>query len=346
MPAGAAPPAITPVLSVYTAPCGRTATGAATAPPAGTPEYQMFGDGQTYGGPAPGDYTPHVCVLDETARDINGQVVPTFTERQVTDDVFITEASWNAGTLTVKATSSSGVKLRLAGFGELSGALPMIAVSAAVPPAEVTVLFDLSGSTKLAVKTGVVSGGGPGTGAPVAANDDVVVNEDAAIDIDVLANDAWDGHPDPWLVSVNIVGAPQLGIATVAADKKVHYAPFLNANGSIAYSITVGGVTSALAYIAIAITPFNDPPVAVNDVASGVVNQPVAINMIANDTDVDGATDLANAVIVAEPTPTDATATPWGSAASSRSPQPGPVRLRLLTPPSTTRAHSQRTRRR
>jgi hypothetical protein len=52
-----------------------------------------------------------------------------------------------------------------------------------------------------------------------------------------------------------------------------------------------------VASVAIALTDVNDPPVAVNDTIAGVANQPLTIRPLTNDSDVDGASDLANVVI-------------------------------------------------
>jgi hypothetical protein len=59
--------------------------------------------------------------VDESARTVTGAIVPTFTERIVTDDISITSATWDpAGTLTVAASSSCGVGLTLVGYGPLA----------------------------------------------------------------------------------------------------------------------------------------------------------------------------------------------------------------------------------
>ena len=50
----------------------------------------------------------------------------------------------------------------------------------------------------------------------------------------------------------------------------------------------------------------NLPPVAVNDAVNAIANKPRAINVIANDTDPNGAADIVAAVNVTQPTPAGA----------------------------------------
>src|SRR5262245_5157758 len=287
---------VTPLLAAYTAASGRAANGALIAPPAGTSSFQMIGEGSRYWGQAPGSlaYTA-VCVQDQNARDATGATIPSFSEHTVTDDVTISSATWNNGQLSVAAASSvTGSALSLVGFGSVPGTFPAV-----VPPSDVTVQSVMSGSASLIVTTGVVTGG---TGnAPFAANDAVSLAEDTAIDIDVLSNDSWTGKPAGAVV--HIINAPALGTAGLNPDGTIHYQPNPNANGtdSIGYSFTAGGLTSPLAFVAITIIQVNDPPTAVNDTANAVVGVPLAISVLANDLDPDGAADLANAVIVTPP---------------------------------------------
>jgi len=291
LPGGPPPATVTPVLSFFDVACGRAADGSLIAP-AGAAKTQMFGAGKYYWGQKPGSFAQvNVCVVDDSARTITGAIVPTFTEHIVTDDIAISAATWNpsTGALSVSATSSCGVALNATGFGPLVAGTMATTVTA--PPSEIEVTSVLSGSARLIVTTGVFAGPGPGTG-PVAVNDAATTLEDTAVDIDVLLNDAPGGSP----VTINL-GVPLLGAASLL-NGKVHYVPNPNVNGSdsIAYSITVNGVTSPTAFVAITITPVNDPPTAVADNMQAVRAVAAQLNLLANDTDPDGAADLANAV--------------------------------------------------
>jgi hypothetical protein len=170
-------------------------------------------------------------------------------------------------------------------------------VTAAEPPGTVTVIPARPASQTRPVTTTAAEP--PGGTTPVAVNDEVALNEDTSLDIQVLVNDTWDTKGT---VAVNLVGLPRLGTATVV-NNVVHYVPFANANGSegIAYTITDGNGTSPIAYIAIAINPVNDAPVALADAVNAVAGQVSTLNVVANDTDVDGATDIKAVVIVTPP---------------------------------------------
>src|SRR3954470_19098685 len=294
LPNGPLPATVTPVLGFYDVACGRAADGTAIAPVGGI-KTQMFGLNEKYWGQKPGSFAQTgVCVVDESARTVTGAIVPTFSERIVTDDISITSATWDpAGRLTVAASSSCGVGLTLVGYGPLVGG--SISASTSVPPAQVQVVSLLSGSETLWVKTGLAAGPGGGTG-PVAVNDAVTLLEDTVADIDVLANDTNAAG-----ATINL-GVPRLGTASLL-NGQVHYVPNANVNGadSIAYSITVAGITSPLAFIAITITPVNDPPTAVNDSFNAVRGVAIQLRPLANDTDPDGAADLVNVQIVTPP---------------------------------------------
>jgi hypothetical protein len=70
----------------------------------------------------------------------------------------------------------------------------------------------------------------------------------------------------------------------------VVYTPALNFNGagSFSYTISDGTGGSASATVSVTVTAVNDAPVAVNDAAATAAGTAVTINVVANDTDVDG----------------------------------------------------------
>jgi hypothetical protein len=111
--------------------------------------------------------------------------------------------------------------------------------------------------------------------------------------------------------TVKLTSLPAIGTAVVNLDGTVTYTSLANANGpdSFTYTVTVGTLVSAPTTVSLNITPVNDLPVAVNDTVSVPVNTPIAINVLANDTDPDGVADLANAVQISASTPVGATIT-------------------------------------
>jgi gliding motility-associated-like protein len=134
--------------------------------------------------------------------------------------------------------------------------------------------------------------------APVAGNDAAVVNEDTSIAINILANDSDDTGLNPASVDLDPSTAGQQLTLTVAAGTfsvnnagVLSFVPALNWNGVVTIYYTVqdtDNVVSNVASVEVTVTPVNDPPVAVNDNAATAEDTPVNVNVIANDTDVDG----------------------------------------------------------
>ena len=224
--------AVTPVLSFYDVPCGGAITvnpdGTTTVnpppytAPAGVSHSMNVTGSDIWGQSQPGGLPPsHVCVVDSTARNAAGQVVPAYYLQQVTDDVLISTATYNGpdnGTLTVNATSSDPTAvLTLDGYGPAAAGSPGSSVGVGAgtgltlsagaatvttllaPPARVQVSSDKGGSDR--EKT--VTARGPATmvGVPVANNDALTMFEDCSATaaaicaagaspvIDLIAND-------------------------------------------------------------------------------------------------------------------------------------------------------------
>ena len=76
--------------------------------------------------------------------------------------------------------------------------------------------------------------------APSAVDDDATIDEDAAIDIAVLANDT---DPDGGTLSVTAVTDPPHGTATINPDGTVHYVPDAQYNGPDSFDYTVADST-------------------------------------------------------------------------------------------------------
>jgi hypothetical protein len=337
LPAGLQPPAVTPVLSFFGAPCsGPLDANGNVIPPYGAPtafgaEVQMSAAGNNYWGQAPLVTTPalvipsKVCVEDYTARNAAGQVVPAFYQATVTDEVSVTQAAYDpstGGTLTVAAASSDAANppnLLLSWTG-MDGNLVIAPVAGAgtfsvtpltAPPAKVRVVSAAGGINKYQVTTGVSAGAPPNPTVPVAVNDEgAAFNtlEDTPVTVNPLTNDTFNGGPIPAGAIVTITGAPRIGtMGPVNPDGSFLYTPNLNVTGNegIAYTVTVNGQASNVAYITLAISPVPDPPVAANDTAAAIRGISNSLNVLANDTDPDGAADLSNpgakAVIVTWP---------------------------------------------
>jgi hypothetical protein len=311
IPAAPRPPQEIPQLGFYNAPPLVDAAGVLGVP-AGEPEIPMTSAGSVYWGQTqPLSIPPEVTVVHKNARDAAGAIVPAYFRARLTDAITVTEAIYDPtiATLSVRATSSDAVglpALSVGGYGDLvNGQLLVTPLPA--PPSKVRVLSLAGAENDMQVTTLFGALGGTIL-TPV--NDTLTVAEDSAVaTVVVLANDTYNGGPIPGGAVVAIVGAPRLGLAHVNPDNSIDYTPNLNRIGldALTYSVTVGGVTVP-ATVNITITPVNDAPVALADSGATVVNIPATVNVLGNDTDVDGDTLIAvNLVQTAGPTPANAT---------------------------------------
>ncbi|MDW1615645.1 tandem-95 repeat protein, partial [Vibrio sp. Vb2873] len=127
--------------------------------------------------------------------------------------------------------------------------------------------------------------------APVAdiVADKATVVEDTPTIIKVLGNDTFEG--DDKVVSLDTNNGPANGTVSVNPDGSVTYTPNDNYHGadSFTYIVTSGGVSESTT-VNVDVTPVNDAPVATNDNAVTDEDTPVTIDVLPNDTDIDGDT--------------------------------------------------------
>ncbi len=132
----------------------------------------------------------------------------------------------------------------------------------------------------------------PVNDAPVAADDAGTTPEDTPVTVDLTANDTdLDGTIDP--ATVSIVNGPGSGTLTNNGDGTVTYTPGANYNGSDSFTYTVqdnSGAISNEATVSIGVDPVNDAPTAADDALNTPEDTPVNIDVLANDSDVDGDT--------------------------------------------------------
>ncbi|WP_274009217.1 tandem-95 repeat protein, partial [Vibrio parahaemolyticus] len=127
------------------------------------------------------------------------------------------------------------------------------------------------------------------TVAPVAdiVADKATVVEDTPTIIKVLGNDTFEG--DDKVVSLDTNNGPANGTVSVNPDGSVTYTPNDNYHGadSFTYIVTSGGVSESTT-VNVDVTPVNDAPVAKDDTAITDEDTPVTIDVLPNDTDIDG----------------------------------------------------------
>jgi gliding motility-associated-like protein len=139
---------------------------------------------------------------------------------------------------------------------------------------------------------------------PVAGNDAISTSEDVVAVLDVTANDTDpDGTINDATVDLNTTtggiqnsNSTAAGSFSVSASGTVTYTPALNFTGSAVLNYTVNdndGATSSPATITFTVNPVNDAPVANPDAAAGAEGAVVTVNVVTNDTDVDGTINAA-----------------------------------------------------
>ena len=122
---------------------------------------------------------------------------------------------------------------------------------------------------------------------PETAADTAATNEDGEVTVDVLANDT---DPDGDALHVESVAQPEHGTARIAADGGIVYAPEADWHGTdrFAYTAADGNGGTGDAEIVVVVAAVNDAPVALADTAATNEDEPVTVDVLANDTDVDG----------------------------------------------------------
>ncbi len=320
LPGSAAAPAggIEPALSFYDRTCGGVVnpldpTGPLlppyTAPVGGVLTAMRAASELRWGQTHPAAIPAEVCVVDSNARDANGNVISVYSPAAVKDEVTVTQALFNpdARSLAVQASSSDSVTptltLRLH-YGapiprDLSGGTVTVA-DLLVPPPGVEVQSTQGGITKYEVTTGYASAAP--TDFPVALNDSFPLSPDLFLMnggshvLDVLANDS--AAPAGSTVTVNLTSQPAKGSAALNANGTVTYTPNANTSGADAFTYTIttsaGGLnfTSNAAVVAINIMEVDVAPVAANDSFNAIANTATSLNVLGNDTDVNGAANI------------------------------------------------------
>jgi VCBS repeat-containing protein len=129
--------------------------------------------------------------------------------------------------------------------------------------------------------------------APVADDQSVTTDEDTALGITLTASDV-EGDP----LTYAIVSGPSNG-SLGGTPPSVTYTPNPDFNGpdSFTFQANDGGLDSNVATVSITVNAVNDSPVANDDSATTSENMPVLVDVLVNDTDVDGNLDATSVTV-------------------------------------------------
>ena len=124
---------------------------------------------------------------------------------------------------------------------------------------------------------------------PIAVNDINTTNEDTPVSGNVSTNDDITDGPDD---VYTLVVSPANGTITFNTDGTYTYTPNINFTGVdiFTYQLCDAGTPNLCdtATVTITVNPVNDPPVANADFETTDEDVPVVINVLSNDTDIDG----------------------------------------------------------
>jgi VCBS repeat-containing protein len=122
--------------------------------------------------------------------------------------------------------------------------------------------------------------------APVAAPDAISTNEDTPFNGTLPAASDVDGDTLTYGAGAT---SPRNGTVTINPNGTYTYTPDANFNGDDTFTYTISDGTATVEYtVTVTVNPVNDAPIADADRAATDQNTPTTINVLANDSDVDG----------------------------------------------------------
>lgn len=139
--------------------------------------------------------------------------------------------------------------------------------------------------------------------APIANDDEYVIDEDTPSTFDVTANDI-DPQNNLNPLSIQIIENPEQGIASINSENgEITYTPKGNyfGNDSFDYTVCDNDGYCDRAKVDLTIRSVNDTPIIVNDTLIVNEDQSISIETLLNDYDVDGSLDLTTLSITTEP---------------------------------------------
>ncbi|MPY23698.1 Ig-like domain-containing protein [Shewanella sp. YLB-07] len=139
--------------------------------------------------------------------------------------------------------------------------------------------------------------------APIAEMDSLTADEDQSISFNVTANDT---DIDSQIVpeSVSVFSGPTHGVVSISVTGEVTYTPNADYFGDDSFSYTVKdseGAVSLPGTVSVSIASINDAPRLQDDIAQLMEDGVNDINVMGNDTDIDGGLVLASLMVTVMP---------------------------------------------
>lgn len=274
-------PADTVQLSFFNAACGTGVGGVLTDPTGpGVILTPMNNTGNNYWGQIlPDDIPASICIKDTTP----GVTAPTYRQINVTDQVFITEALYSGGQLSIKATSSDSAGPPSLFYGEEELVNGEILLPMSAPPNRVTVVSEHGGSAEMLVSTT------PATSTPVPptanAGPDRTVR---SADVVTLSGFGTGTSPLAYLwEQTGFGGLPPVTLSGSAQLNATFTAPFVDAPTVLTFQFTVSNSEGdAVDTISITVNP-PAPPI-VDHIEALSVTADQQVNITATGTDPGG----------------------------------------------------------
>ncbi len=197
--------------------------------------------------------------------------------------------SFEPGTYRLYARADDGIRLEIDGdriikeWHESNGSQTYTSELELSGSHEVVVeYYEHSGQAKVHVWWELLS---PTNQPPTAGDDAYQVQEDELLSVPapgILDNDV---DPEGQPLQIVFEAEPAHGTLSVAEDGSFEYQPQADYNGTdqFSYRVSDGQLTSEVAVVLIEVEPVNDVPEAVDDEASGIQDQPLEIEVLAND---------------------------------------------------------------
>jgi len=210
----------------------------------------------------------------------------------------ISDAESAAGELALNAVSSDESVLANGSIGltNTDGTVAVSAAPSANANGSLTITFYVTDPQGLQQTQAINFSVNAVNDIPTANTDVVSTDEDTPTTIDVLANDS---NPDRGTLTVSLLSQPASGAALVNPDGSITYTPAANASGTVSFTYQIidsAGGDTASADVTVTVNSVDDTPFAMDDSGELGEDGALTLNVLENDSDVEGDAFFISAV--------------------------------------------------